>query len=342
MITLSEVCLDLPTFSLKHIDLSIPTNDFFAVLGPTGSGKSLLLEAIMGLMPITSGTISIDNKDINALPPEKRNMGIVYQDFALFPHMTVKQNILYGVRYHDISPSRVSQRFDLLMDQMNLSHLLTRHPGTLSGGEKQRTALARALILDPGILLLDEPLSALDPMLQDDLKHLLKSLHQEFSTTFVMVSHNFSDVLFLASNGAIIRNGTIEQTGTIKELFEQPNSPFTARFTGMKNIYTLPAASPALASMVQNNGNRPRTEHGHMALRPEEILNDNRGARDTCYAMEGVVTRLISRGFFYDVVIQMDTVELTAQWTRHDVLVKQIQPGRRIPFFVPFTSIHTF
>ncbi|SMD08882.1 tungstate/molybdate transport system ATP-binding protein [Desulfocicer vacuolatum DSM 3385] len=342
MITLSDVCLNLPGFSLKHIDLSIPTNDFFAVLGPTGSGKSLLLEAIMGLMPITSGTIFIDDKDIKDMPPEKRNMGIVYQDFALFPHMTVKQNILYGVRYHNISPGTVSQRFDTLVEQMNLSHLLTRHPGTLSGGEKQRTALARALILNPGILLLDEPLSALDPMLQDDLKHLLKSLHREFSTTFVMVSHNFSDVLFLASNGAIIKDGAIEQTGTIKELFEQPNSPFTAQFTGMKNIYTLPAASPALASLIRHNGHRPRAEHGHLALRPEEILNENNGKKESCCAMEGVVTRLISRGFFYDVVIQMDAVELTAQWTRHDVLVKQIQPGRRIPFFVPFSSIHTF
>ena len=342
MIRLCDVCLDLPGFSLKHMDLSIPTNDFFAILGPTGSGKSLLLEAIMGLMPITSGTISIDNKEMGTLPPEKRNMGIVYQDFALFPHMTVKQNILYGVRYHALPRAGTTKRFDQLVDQMNLSRLLDRYPKTLSGGEKQRTALARALILNPGILLLDEPLSALDPMLQDDLKQLLKSLHQEFSTTFVMVSHSFSDVMFLADNGAIIRNGSIEQTGTIKNLFEKPNSPFTARFTGMKNIYTRPAAIPALAPLFRHNGNRPRSEHSHMALRPEAILHDNPGAKDSCCAMEGVVTRLISRGFFYDVIIEMDTVELTAQWTRHDVLVKQIRPGRRIPFFVPFSSIHTF
>jgi molybdate/tungstate transport system ATP-binding protein len=296
----------------------------------------------MGLMPITSGTISIDNKEMGTLPPEKRNMGIVYQDFALFPHMTVKQNILYGVRYHALPRAGTTKRFDQLVDQMNLARLLGRYPKTLSGGEKQRTALARALILNPGILLLDEPLSALDPMLQDDLKQLLKSLHQEFSTTFVMVSHSFSDVMFLADNGAIIRNGSIEQTGTIKNLFEKPNSPFTARFTGMKNIYTRPAAIPALAPLFRHNGNRPRSEHSHMALRPEAILHDNPGAKETCCAMEGVVTRLISRGFFYDVIIEMDTVELTAQWTRHDVLVKQIRPGRRIPFFVPFSSIHTF
>ena len=342
MITLADICLDLPGFSLNHIHLSIPTNDFFAILGPTGSGKSLLLEAIMGLMPITSGTISIDNKNVNSLPPEKRNMGIVYQDFALFPHMTVKQNILYGVRYHALPRTGTAKRFEQLVDQMGLSRLLDRYPKTLSGGEKQRTALARALILNPEILLLDEPLSALDPMLQDDLKQLLKTLHQEFSTTFVMVSHSFSDVMFLAKNGAIIRNGTIEQTGTIKTLFERPNSPFTARFTGMKNIYSRPAAIPALAPLFHHNGNRTRTEHGHMALRPEAILHDNPGAQDSCCPMEGVVTRLISRGFFYDVIIEMGSVKLTAQWTRHDVLVKQIQPGRRIPFFIPFSSIHTF
>ncbi len=342
MITLCDICMELPGFSLNHIHLSIPSNDFFALLGPTGSGKSLLLEAIMGLMPITSGTISIDNQNINALPPEKRNMGIVYQDFALFPHMTVKQNILYGVRYHPLSQSGVAKRFDQLVEQMDLSRLLARYPKTLSGGEKQRTALARALILNPGILLLDEPLSALDPMLQDDLKQLLKALHQEFSTTFVMVSHNFSDVLFLADNGAIIRNGTIEQTGTIRTLFEHPNSPFTARFTGMKNIYALPAATQDLAPLFRHNGNRPRADHSHMALRPEAILHDNPESDGTCCAMEGVVTRLISRGFFYDVIIRMGTVELTAQWTRHDVLIKQIRPGRRIPFFIPFGSIHTF
>ncbi|GAB6145532.1 ABC transporter ATP-binding protein [Desulfocicer niacini] len=342
MINLNDVCVTLPAFSLKNICLSIPSNDFFAILGPTGSGKSLLLEAIMGLMPISSGIVSIDNKNVNTLPPEKRNMGIVYQDFALFPHMTVKQNIFYGVRYHALPRAGTVKRFDQLVDQMELSRLLNRYPKTLSGGEKQRVALARALILNPGILLLDEPLSALDPMLQDDLKNLLKRLHLEFSSIFIMVSHSFSDVLFLAKNGAIIRNGTIEQTGTIKNLFEKPNSAFTARFTGMKNIYVRAASTPALAPLFRQNGNLPRCEDRHMALRPESILHDNPGPENTCCAMEGVVTRLISRGFFYDVIIKMDTVELTAQWTRHDVLTKQIKPGRRIPFFIPFNSIHTF
>ena len=342
MITLSDLCMHLPGFSLKDISLTIADNDFFAVLGPTGSGKSLLLEAIMGLMPLTSGKVAIDGRDITAVPPEKRGMGIVYQDFALFPHMTVEKNILYGVRYHRRSPSLVEKRFNQLVKKMNLVHLLSRYPGTLSGGEKQRTALARALILAPDILLLDEPLSALDPMLQDDLKDLLKSLHQTFDTTFIMVSHNFSDVLFLARNGAVIRNGTIEQTGTIKALFERPNSPFTARFTGMKNIYPIPSPPHALSDLLRDNAPSLEKGHAHMALRPEEILNESNGKDTACCAMEGVVTRLISRGFFYDVIIKLDTVELTAQWTRRDVLVKQIKPGRRIPFFIPLSSIHTF
>lgn len=339
MIEICDLCLELPGFSLDHIRLDIRDTDFFALLGPTGSGKSLLLEAMMGLMTPTFGSIRINGRDITGLAPEKRDMGIVYQDFALFPHMTVEQNIRFGLRYHDISPSLAEERLEQLVSRMEISHILHRYPGTLSGGEKQRTALARALILGPGVLLLDEPLSALDPMLQDDLKHLLKSLHQELKTTFVMVSHSFSDVLFLAGNGAIMRNGRIEQAGSIQTLFEAPTSPFTARFTGMKNVFPIETVPPELTRL---NGSSPVNGHRHMALRPEAILSHSPADSTEGLTLEGEVKRLIPRGFYFDVILQVERLELTAHWTRHDILTRQIQPGRRARLYIPEGSLHTF
>lgn len=149
MIKLKNIDLELPGFALKDIHLHIRERDFFALIGPTGSGKSLLLEGIMGLMPFTSGQLFFNERDMNPVPVEKRNLAIVYQDFALFPHLDVTQNIVYGTRYHNISSEDVQTRLDLFVSTLGLGNILDRRPHNLSGGEKQRVALARSLILNP-------------------------------------------------------------------------------------------------------------------------------------------------------------------------------------------------
>ncbi len=345
MISVSRLSLKLPGFSLKKINLDVGQNDFFALIGPTGSGKSLLLEAIMGLIPVDSGRVTINGQDVTQASTEKRNAGIVYQDYALFPHLSARKNIMYGIKHHRIPKQEAGKRFDSLVEQMNLERILERFPATMSGGEKQRVALARALILKPSVLLLDEPLSALDPVLQDDIKDLLKSLHRKTGTTFLMVSHDFADVMFLAKNGAIIHNGKIEQTGTIETLFEKPNSPFTAKFVGMRNIF--PVEEKSLNALTASNLSlslKQSLKDGlkYIALRPEDILLYNSHGINNHTPLTGTITGLVSRGFYYDVFIKIQSIELMAQWTRHEVLKNKIQPLMKTPIFIQQDRIHYF
>ncbi|MDY0222268.1 MAG: ATP-binding cassette domain-containing protein [Desulfobacterium sp.] len=360
MIRVRDLSVHFPGFSLESINLDVKERDFFALIGPTGSGKSVLLEAIMGLIPMDRGAIFLNDREITKTPPERRGIGIVYQDFALFPHLNVRKNILYGVRYHAIPGKEAEDRFQALVETMNLSHLLNRHPLTLSGGEKQRVALCRALILNPGVLLLDEPLSALDPLLQDEIKNLLKSLHQKLGTTFIMVSHDFSDVLFLANRGAIIHRGRIEQTGAIQELFERPGSPFVAQFVGMKNVYSITGVNGRRVSLggLDVHLERSVPGHCHLAVRPEEILCIDGGmpdhfsndlsdhlpdhTQDFSNRFSGTVHRLVNRGFYFDVFIRVNGVEFMAQWTRRQVIKKGLEIGAPTWIAIPERSVHTF
>ena len=344
MIGVRDLSIQLSGFSLESINLDVNAGDFFALIGPTGSGKSLLLEAIMGLMPIDMGGVFLRGREITKIPPERRGLGIVYQDYALFPHLNVRKNIFYGVRYHPVPRMGWAERFEFFVETMNLSHLLDRYPLTLSGGEKQRVALCRALILNPRVLLLDEPLSALDPVLQDEIKNLLKSLHQSLGTTFIMVSHDFSDVLFLANRGAIIHRGKIQQTGTIQELFEQPGSPFVAEFVGMKNLFPIIGCNGRKVSLkgIDVCLDHAVFGHCHLAVRPEEILLTDRGLGAHANRFSGTVKGLVNRGFYFDVYIQVNTVEFMAQWTRRQVLKEKLKSGDSIWIEIPRGSVHTF
>ncbi|HKK90028.1 MAG TPA: ATP-binding cassette domain-containing protein [Desulfobacteraceae bacterium] len=351
MISLSELCIDLPGFSLKNINLGVEEKDFFVIIGPTGSGKSLILEAVTGLIPVNSGSVFIENTDVTDLPTELRGVGIVYQDFALFPHLNVQKNSLYGVRYHNIPEKEIKDRFSLLVNCMDLTRILLRHPMTLSGGEKQRVALARALILNPRVLLLDEPLSALDPMLQDDLKRLLKQLHKELGATFVMVSHNFSDVLFLANKGAIINKGRIIQTGTVTDLFEKPSSPFAAEFVGMKNVFSIKAMASGVVTIPGRKGDLElktgiKGESGAaddfswLALRPEDILLSRKGGAPNTF--EGRVTGLVAREFYHDVFVDVSGVAFVVRCSRQKIVKKSIKPDTKLCISLPAASMHFF
>ncbi|MFP4087920.1 MAG: ABC transporter ATP-binding protein, partial [Desulfobacteraceae bacterium] len=185
MIRIEDLNVSLLNFTLQDIRLTVAKNEFFALMGPTGAGKTVLLEALVGLVPVKSGRIFINEREVTGLPPERRGIGIVYQDHALFPHQTVLQNITYGLHFHRAQRSEVQGRREHLIDLLQLSHLLHRLPTHLSGGEKQRVALARALMVAPEVLLLDEPLSALDPNFREEVRDAKKNL-------FVCVPKGFS------------------------------------------------------------------------------------------------------------------------------------------------------
>ncbi len=346
MIHLNHIHLTLPGFALEDINLHIQKNDFFALIGPTGSGKSVLLEGIMGLVPFTGGTMVMANQDVTRHAVEKRNLAIVYQDFALFPHLDVTQNIFYGVPFHGISKNMAGERFDMLVSTLGLEKITTRKTHNLSGGEKQRVALARSLILNPGVLLLDEPLSALDPIFHGDAKRLLKKIHQELDMTIIMVSHNFNDVMDLANRGAIIRAGRIIQQGSTLSIFEKPNSRFTADFAGMKNITPIHIRDGKIiletSDIIIKPALVPDTGRWYMGIRPEDIVLNTLGKNTYDNFFQGQIQTIVNNGVFLTIFLETANFVFEAIWPKSYLKDYGLGIGKNVEFGFHGESVHTF
>ena len=345
MIKIEKLNVELPKFALQDINLHIPEGDFFTLLGPTGSGKSVLLETIAGLVPVFSGSIKISGREIVHLAPEKRGLSIVYQDYALFPHLSVLENITFGAKYQGISEENAIRKAAELSDKLNISHLLTRTPRHLSGGERQRAAIARALLVNPAVLLLDEPLSALDPAFRQEVQDLLKDLHRETGITFVMVTHDFDEALYLSNNGAIIRNGKLVRKGKIRDIFNSPGSEFVAGFVGMTNIHN---CTPMLNKVQLGNleleccGERSGSET-RLAFRPEEVLlgseiHDNNNPN----SFQTIIKGITAGGFHARVTLDFDGMEIYALVPRKMIGSGELEPGKRIKTAIPAKSLHLF
>ncbi|HDQ40247.1 MAG TPA: ABC transporter ATP-binding protein [Desulfonatronum sp.] len=309
MIAIDDLAIRLPGFTMEGISFRVEVGEFFILLGPTGSGKTLILESIAGMVPISSGRIIIGGRDVTNLPPERRAIGIVYQDQALFPHLSVSQNIRYGLRYRPWGADR-EKKLAALIQLLGLESLLDRGVCNLSGGERQRVALARALATAPDILLLDEPLSALDPSFREEIRHLLKGLHRETGITVLMVTHDFPEAHFLAARTAVIGNGRIEQVGSVPEVFNRPISPTVAAFVGMKNIFQasfdqgVARAGPMTLSLTGFCD----PAWGYLAVRPEDVCvyGVSSGKNDGVHCFPGRVTRIDHQGAFCDVLVHSD------------------------------------
>lgn len=240
MIRLENLCVKLGEFRMDNVNLEIGRGEFFVLLGPTGAGKSVILESIAGLVPVKSGKVIVRGGDLTATRPEKRGISICYQDYCLFPHMNVEKNILYGLRFKSSEEKqKCLYNFDYIVGLLKIGHILKRCPETLSGGEKQRVSIARALIVQPDILLLDEPLSALDPGIRESIQWEIKEIHQRFGITTVMITHSFEEAKSLADRVAVVSCGDIVQCGSVDDIFKNPKSIFTAKFVGMKTILDL-------------------------------------------------------------------------------------------------------
>lgn len=236
MLSLRGLRVEVGNFALRDIDLSIETGDYFMVVGPTGAGKTLLLETIAGLYPVHSGEIWLNGENITRLEPERRGVGIVYQDSALFPHLSVADNIVFGLKVRR-SAGDIERQLNDMAALVKVGHLLGRKPQSLSGGEKQKVALARSLIVKPQLLLLDEPFSALDPETRESLRWELRRIHAEFGTSMIQVTHDFEEALLLGKHAALVGEGQLKQVGTPEDIFRHPNSEFVAGFTMMKNVF---------------------------------------------------------------------------------------------------------
>lgn len=307
MIELDKLTVKLPGFAVQDVTLRVAPGEFFALLGPTGSGKTVILESIAGLVHVTGGRIKVAGQDITSLPPERRRIGIVYQDYALFPHLTVMDNIRYGLRYFELDMQKARTRIDHLVDLLGLERIVHRRPLHLSGGEKQRVCLARALSVNPSVLLLDEPLSALDPNFREEIRRVLKKLHGELGITFMMVTHDFNEALYLADRVGVIRKGCMEQVGTTEDVFLRPDNPFVAEFVGMKNLFPARFVSGQVefGGLSCSVAAPPAAETGVLALRPEDIVvqrGDGFGGDYVRYA--GVIEQIVPAGLWHEVSIR--------------------------------------
>lgn len=274
MLEIRSLCKRLGTFSLPALDLTVEDGEYFVLLGPSGVGKTVLLEIVAGLLAQDAGEILWQGQDITRWPAERRGFAIVYQDYALFPHMTVLQNITYGLTSQGMKKVDKEARAREAARQLGIEELLARVPPTLSSGEQQRVALARALVVEPGLLLLDEPLSAVDLRMRRQLQQELKLIQRKTGTTFIHVTHDVLEAVVLGHRVGIMLEGRLRQIGTPEELIRRPESRDVAGFLGMRNIF---AATPLRGGSCDVRGVKIHVgershPYQHIWVRPEEIL----------------------------------------------------------------------
>jgi sulfate transport system ATP-binding protein len=311
MITVSHAGKTFGDFvALDDVSLEIPSGSLTALLGPSGSGKSTLLRAIAGLDDLDRGVVSIGGADVTDVVPQKRGIGFVFQHYAAFKHMTVRDNIAFGLSIRRRPKAEIRRRVDELLEVVGLEVFQHRYPAQLSGGQRQRMALARALAVDPTVLLLDEPFGALDAKVRADLRLWLRRLHDEVHVTTVLVTHDQEEALDIADRIALLHKGRIEQIGTPDELYDQPANEFVMSFLGS----------------VSRLGGR--------LIRPHDIvlrrLTDGTSPADPD-ALAARVVRVVRLGFEVRVeLVDDDGQDFTAQLTRGDLAALGVREGDRV------------
>jgi len=348
MIQIKNLCVDLGDFMLRDINLNVAAGNYFVILGPTGAGKTVLLESIAGLYPVKSGEIWLRRKEVTHLEPEKRGISIVYQDHVLFPHLSVADNITFGLKLNRQSQQELTRTLDWLADLLGIAHLLNRSPETLSGGEKQKVALARALSVKPEVLLLDEPLSALDPETREGVQHELRRLHNQLKTTTIHVTHDFEEAVALGDRIAVIGDGLIKQVGTPDKIFRQPNSEFVARFAMTRNIFSGEVIS-------QENGSACLHTSGieiavatdlrgkfHGSVRPEDILISPEPLHSSARnSLCGTITSITDKGstLYLTVTMPPDFICLV---TRRSFVDMGLAEGQKVYLTFKASAVHIF
>ena len=301
--------------AVAHLSLTIKAGELVALLGPSGCGKTTTLRMIAGLVSPTGGEISIDGKPVTQVPVHRRNIGMVFQNYALFPHLTVGENVAFGLEMRNIRRSDMRRRVEEALALVQLSELGTRMPAQLSGGQQQRVALARALVIEPSVLLLDEPLGALDKSLREDMQAELRALQKRLMVTTVMVTHDQDEAMTLADRVAIMRDGRLEQVGSPVEIYQSPRSRFVAGFVGTTNIFEgcVERVEEGHAVIVVENGTRLTVAHPcgvgekiSVCVRPEMIALTSAPDADAPNAVNAVVERTIYRGATVQYGLRLD------------------------------------
>ncbi len=348
MLSLTGLYVEFRSFALHNINLDIKSGDYFMLVGPTGAGKTLLLETIAGLHKVKNGKILLDDRNITLLESEKRDIGMVYQDCALFPHLSVVENIVFGLKVKHIAKQSIKKELDEITSLVGVGHLVDRKPDKLSGGEKQKVALARALAIKPSLLLLDEPLSALDPETRESLQLELKRIHQELSITVIHVTHDFDEALVLGKHIAVIGEGRIRQVGTPEEIFRKPNSEFVARFTMMRNILSGEFVPRNKNISVFRSGKielklvTHKEQASYACIRPDDIsISADVSFRDGLNSFNGTISRIEERGMEVHVIVDVPP-EICCSITRRDFSEMRLTTGQNITITFNPDSVHVF
>lgn len=310
--------------AVDNVSLQIPDGEFFSLLGPSGSGKTTSLRMIAGFDRPTSGQILLYGQDVSNLPPYERDVNTVFQDYALFPHMTVGENVAYGLMIRKVPTPERNKRADDMLEMVQLPGFAGRKPSQLSGGQRQRVALARALINHPKVLLLDEPLGALDLKLRQQMQVELKSIQKRVGITFIFVTHDQEEALTMSDRIAVFNQGQIEQVGTPAEIYEHPDTPFVAGFVGVSNFVSGDVAQRITGSEAR------------FSIRPEKIhiLGAVGNPDPDMFVATGRVRDVIYLGLYTRYLVELEgggdlvVVEQNLNTTSMDVMQIRGQPVR--------------
>lgn len=347
MIKLENVSKNWKDFKIQNINLEIWEKEYFVLLGPTGAGKTLLLELIAGFHIPKEGDILINGINVKFLPSEKRNIGFVYQNYMLFPHKNVFENISYGLKLRKFDKFEIEKKVKEIAEILKIEHLLGRDVRKLSGGEQQRVALARALIIKPRLLLLDEPLSSLDPITQKEIRKELKRIHREMEITTIHVTHNQQEALFLADRIGVINKGRILQVGTPEEIFRKPTSEFMANFVGVENLLKGNAKIKNDLTIINVDGiNLVSTNkiegNVHLTIRPEDIIISREKIKSSARnSLKGNVIEIADMGGIIRVCVDVG-FPLVVFVTRQSFIDLEINIGSAIWLSFKAQSVHVF
>jgi putative spermidine/putrescine transport system ATP-binding protein len=309
--------------AVESVSLQIAEGEFYSLLGPSGCGKSTTLRMIAGFVAPSAGRVLIGGQDVTALPPEKRDIGIVFQNYAIFPHMSVADNIAFGLKLRKLSRVEISRTVDGALEKVGLAGFGGRFQRNLSGGQQQRVAIARVLVTKPRILLLDEPLSALDKSLREEMKFWIKNLQQELGITTVYVTHDQDEALTMSDRIGVMRGGRIEQSGTPREIYEQPASLFVTTFIGQSNVLEAVCVSAGDGRALVRLGDtdlagslRHRITAGNpvrLVVRPESILMGPEAEAAGVPLLDARVTGLTYQGAMLRYRLECQGQALTAE-----------------------------
>jgi molybdate/tungstate transport system ATP-binding protein len=315
MINIEKLFLKAGKFTLKNIDFNVKKGEYCVILGPTGSGKTLLMECITGLKKFNGGKIFLNGRDTIKLPPEERNIGYVPQDYALFPFLNVEKNIATGLKLQNCDEEEINKKVLAIAEKLSITHLLNRQIKGLSGGEKQRVALARALIINPDILLLDEPYSAIDSSMRKQLWWQMKELHKKTSQSIVHITHDLEEAFALSERIYIIIDGKIEQVSNRKDIFKIPENRKAAEFLGICNIAKTKVLKIQKEHLIVQCGNTKiqlpfyeNIKEGmtiNLGIFPCDIKVLPKTENETLNIFKGNIVALIKKGFNHSVFVKI-------------------------------------